>query len=181
MNFKELATARFSVRKFTDEAVSQADLDAIMTCVQLAPSACNRQPWKFLLLASDESKEKIRQCYDRPWFASAPIYVLCMKDTANAWVRPDDGKSHGDIDLGIAVEHLALAAADRGLGTCWVCHFAPEAMRAELGRPAGVDPVNVLTVGYADEEPVDMQSHLFGRRIDAATFRDPARTAPAGE
>lgn len=46
MNFKELATARFSVRKFTDEAVSQADLDAIMTCVQLAPSACNRQPWK---------------------------------------------------------------------------------------------------------------------------------------
>ena len=53
MNFKELATARFSVRKFTDEAVSQADLDAIMTCVQLAPSACNRQPWKFLLLASD--------------------------------------------------------------------------------------------------------------------------------
>lgn len=45
MNFKELATARFSVRKFTDEAVSQADLDAIMTCVQLAPSACNRQPW----------------------------------------------------------------------------------------------------------------------------------------
>lgn len=106
MNFKELATARFSVRKFTDEAVSQADLDAIMTCVQLAPSACNRQPWKFLLLASDEAKEKIRQCYDRPWFASAPIYVLCMKDTANAWVRPDDGKSHGDIDLGIAVEHL---------------------------------------------------------------------------
>lgn len=58
MNFKELATARFSVRKFTDEAVSQADLDAIMTCVQLAPSACNRQPWKFLLLASDEAKEK---------------------------------------------------------------------------------------------------------------------------
>ena len=76
---------------------------------------------------------------------------------------------------------MMMQATALGLGTCWVCHFDPEAMRAELGLPAGVDPVNVLTVGYADEEPVDMQSHLFGRRIDAATFRDPARTAPAGE
>ena len=147
MNFKELATARFSVRKFTDEAVSQADLDAIMTCVQLAPSACNRQPWKFLLLASDEAKEKMRQCYDRSWFASAPIYVLCMKDTANAWVRPDDGKSHGDIDLGIAVEHLALAAADRGLGTCWVCNFDPAVMR-ELFPEPNLEAVAIIPLGH---------------------------------
>ena len=151
MNFKELATARFSVRKFTDEAVSQADLDAIMTCVQLAPSASNRQPWKFLLLASDESKEKIRQCYDRPWFASAPIYVLCMKDTANAWVRPDDGKSHGDIDLGIAVEHLALAAADRGLGTCWVCNYDVEAVK-RLFPVEGFEAVAIIPLGHIAED-----------------------------
>ena len=148
MNFKELATARFSVRKFTDEAVSQADLDAIMTCVQLAPSACNRQPWKFLLLASDEAKEKIRQCYDRPWFASAPIYVLCMKDTANVWVRPDDGKSHGDIDLGIAVEHLALAAADRGLGTCWVCNFRVQLCQELFKLPEEWYPAAIIPIGY---------------------------------
>ena len=91
MDFKLLATKRFSLRKFTDEAVAQADLDYIMSCVQLAPSACNRQPWKFLLLASEEAKAKIRQCYNRPWFASAPLYVLCMTNNSEGWVRPDDG------------------------------------------------------------------------------------------
>ena len=102
MNFKELAEKRFSARKYTDEPVSKADIDYIMECTRLAPSAHNLQPWKFLLLTSEEAKRKIRQCYDRRWFATAPMYVLAMKDTAGCWVRPDDGKAHGDIDLGIA-------------------------------------------------------------------------------
>lgn len=114
MDFRELSNKRFSVRKYTDEPVSDADIEYIMECVRLAPSACNKQPWKFLLLTSDEAKGKIRQCYDRPWFATAPLYFVCMKSTDGSWVRPDDGKAHGDIDLGIAVEHLCLAAADRG-------------------------------------------------------------------
>ena len=80
MTFKELATKRFSVRKYTDEPVSKEDIEYIMDCVRLAPSACNRQPWKFLLLTSDDAKEKIRQCYNRDWFKSAPVYVLCYKD-----------------------------------------------------------------------------------------------------
>lgn len=90
MNFKELAEKRFSARKYTDEPVSKADIDYIMECTRLAPSAHNLQPWKFLLLTSEESKRKIRQCYDRRWFTTAPMYVLAMKDTAGCWVRPDD-------------------------------------------------------------------------------------------
>lgn len=147
MDLKTLATQRFSARKFTDEPVSQADLDYIMECVRLAPSACNRQPWKFLILTSDEAKAKIRKCYDRPWFASAPLYVLCLKDTAHCWVRPDDHKPHADIDLGIAVEHLALAAADRGLGTCWVCNYDVEAVR-RLFPTDGFEAVAILPVGH---------------------------------
>ena len=129
MAFKELATRRFSVRKYTNEPVSKEDIEYIMDCVRLSPSACNRQPWKFLLLTSDNAKEKIRQCYNRDWFKSAPVYVLCFKDVNGCWVRPEDGKPHGDIDLGIAVEHLCLAAADRGLGSCWVCNYDVEAVK----------------------------------------------------
>lgn len=58
MDFKELSNHRYSVRKYTDEPVSKADIDYIMECVRLAPSACNRQPWKFLLVVSDEAKQK---------------------------------------------------------------------------------------------------------------------------
>ncbi len=70
-----------------------------------------------------------------------------MKDTAGCWVRPDDGKAHGDIDLGIAVEHLALAAADRGLGTCWVANYDVEAVR-RLFPVEGYEAVAIMPVGH---------------------------------
>ena len=124
MNFHELSQKRFSARKFTDEQVSQADLDYILECVRLAPSACNKQPWKFVVVRSDEAKRKLWRAYDREWFRSAPLYVVCMKSSSSCWTRPDDNKLHGDIDVAIATEHLCLAAADRGLGTCWVCNYA---------------------------------------------------------
>lgn len=65
MTFKELSTKRFSVRKYTDEPVSKADIEYIMDCVRLAPSAHNFQPWKFLVVTSEEGKDKVRQCYRR--------------------------------------------------------------------------------------------------------------------
>ena len=120
MNMLELSGARFSARKYTNEAVSKQDLDYILECVRLAPSACNRQPWKFILVKSEEAKTKLRECYNRDWFTTAPMYIICMKNPEENWIRKDDDKAHGDIDLAIATEHLCLAAAERGLGTCWV-------------------------------------------------------------
>ncbi len=147
MDFKELAEKRFSARRYTDEPVSKADIDYIMECTLLAPSAHNQQPWKFLLLTSEEAKQKIRQCYDRRWFATAPMYVLAMKNTSGCWVRPDDNKAHGDIDLAIAIEHLALAATDRGLGTCWVANYDVEAVK-RLFPVDGYEAIAIVPVGH---------------------------------
>lgn len=147
MTFKELATKRFSVRKYTDEPVSKADIEYIMDCVRLAPSACNKQPWKFLLVTSEEAKLKVRQCYERDWFKTAPVYVLCFKSLNEAWVRSEDIKDHGDIDLGIAVEHLCLAAADRGLGSCWVCNYDVEAVK-RLFPVEGYEAVAIIPIGH---------------------------------
>lgn len=151
MDFKTLTTQRFSARKFTNEPVGKADMDYIMECVRIAPSAHNLQPWKFLVLTSDEAKAKIRQCYDRKWFTSAPCYVLCMKSCTGSWVRPDDDKSHGDIDLGIAIEHLTLAATDRGLGTCWVCNYDVEAVK-RLFPVEGFEAVAIIPIGHIAED-----------------------------
>ena len=70
-----------------------------------------------------------------------------MKSAAEAWTRSDDGKNHGDIDLGIAVEHLCLAAADRGLGTCWVCNYDTEAVARMFPRE-GFEAVAIIPVGH---------------------------------
>lgn len=74
-NMLALSQERFSARKFTPEAVSREDLDYIMECVRLAPSAVNRQPWRWLIVRSEEAKKKLQDCYDREWFKTAPIYI----------------------------------------------------------------------------------------------------------
>ena len=147
MNFRELTLLRSSVRKYSDEPVAQADIDYIMDCVRMAPSACNRQPWRFIIARSPEAQAQVRQCYAREWFASAPLYIICMKSTQECWVRPDDGHPHGDIDLAIATEHLCLAAAERGLGTCWVCNFDVARTR-QLFATDGYEPVAIVPIGH---------------------------------
>ncbi len=151
--FKELAQQRFSARKFTNAPVSKEDLDYIMECVRLAPSAVNKQPWKFVIIESEEAKQRIRQTYDKEWFATAPLYILCLKDEANAWTRRYDDKSHADIDLAIAIEHLCLAATDRGLGTCWVCNYRTEPMK-QLFPYKEYEAVAIIPLGHiADDCP----------------------------
>ena len=94
-NMLALSQERFSARKFTSEAVSQEDLDYIMECVRLAPSAVNRQPWHWLIVRSDEARQKLQQCYDREWFKTAPMYIVGMRNVNENWVRRYDEKPHG--------------------------------------------------------------------------------------
>lgn len=129
MNMLELSEARFSARKFTDEPVSDADLHYVLECARLAPSAVNRQPWKLVVVRSPEARQQLWSAYDREWFRTAPLYIVCMRNNQACWTRRYDDKPHGDIDVAIATEHLCLAATERGLGTCWVCNYDPAVVR----------------------------------------------------
>ena len=79
MNFIELCMKRFSARKYTDEPVSEEDMSYILESFQAAPSAVNRQPWRFLVVESQEAKEKLWKCYNRDWFRTAPMYKLLIR------------------------------------------------------------------------------------------------------
>lgn len=147
MNLLELSQKRFSVRKFTDEQVSKEDLKYILEVTRMAPSAVNKQPWKFVVVKSPEARKRLQECYAREWINSAPLYIICMKAVEGCWVRPQDGKSHGDIDVAIATEHLCLAAAERGLGSCWVCNYKV-AKLAELFPRPGYEAIAVIPIGH---------------------------------
>ena len=152
MDIHQLCEARFSARKYTSEKVSDEDLAYILDCVRLAPSAVNRQPWKFVVVKSEEAKAKVQKAYQREWFYTAPMYIVAYK--AEEWVRKYDNKPHGDIDVTIALEHLALAATERGLGTCWVCAFDPAVLAAELPQASEWKPVGIMPLGHiADDCP----------------------------
>jgi nitroreductase len=104
------------------------------------------------VIRSDEGKSKIRACYDREWFATAPLYILGCADHNTSWKRPFDGKDHADIDIAIATEHICLAAAELNLGTCWVCHFDTQQCKKAFKLPQGIEPVVILPIGYPDTD-----------------------------
>ena len=150
MTFKELTSMRSSVRQYTDTPVKNEDLDYIMECARLAPSAVNYQPWHFYIATSEESKAALCRCYDREWFRSAQVYIVCTIRHDQAWVRKFDGKEHGDIDIAIATEHICLAAAERGLGTCWVCNFDSALCKQLLNFSDNEEPAVIVALGHPD-------------------------------
>lgn len=153
MDFKELCERRFSVRDYREEAIPADKLRYVKECVQLAPSACNKQPWLFIEVSSPDTRARLRECYDREWFAKAPLYIVACDRTDQAWVRPKDGKYHGDIDVSIAIEHLCLAAAAVGLGTCWICNFDVARCKEALHLPATIEPVAIIPMGFPVSSP----------------------------
>ena len=123
-----------------------------MECVRFAPSAVNKQPWRFHIVNGENEKVKLQQCYNRDWFKSAPMYIIASILHDEEWVR-GDGKHHGDIDIAIAVEHLCLAATEQGIGTCWVCNFDAALCKASFALPDSEEPAVIIPLGYADDSP----------------------------
>jgi len=153
MNLKELIEARYSVRAYLPRPVEQEKIGYILECARLSPSACNLQPWLFYVISDKEMLEKVHRCYDREWFKTAPLHIIVCEDTSASWKRKNyDGKDHADIDAAIASEHICLAAAEIGLGTCWICNFNPEVLKEALSLPSGIEPVAIFPIGYVDEE-----------------------------
>lgn len=152
MSFLDLVKRRYSCRSYHPTKVEQEKLDYIMECVRLAPSAVNRQPWMFRVVRDEEGLKQLASCYNREWFATAPVVVIASILHDEEWVR-SDGKHHGDIDIAIAVEHLCLAATEQGLGSCWVCNFDAERCKQLFGLEANEEAAVLIPLGYAADEP----------------------------
>ena len=164
MEFLELVKRRYSCRNYQSKPVEQGKLDYIMECVRLAPSAVNRQPWKFRIIRSDEDRKKLCQCYSREWFTTAPVIIIASILHDEEWVR-SDGKHHGDIDIAIAVEHLCLAAAEQGVGTCWVCNFDAKLCKSLFALPDNEEAAVLIPLGYPADELREKNRKLISEII----------------
>jgi len=152
MEFAQLIRQRYSVRSYKRDPVPDAVLDRVLEAARLAPTAANRQPFRVLVIRTEGRKEELGRLYRRPWFVEAPLVIGVCCLPAEAWVRRD-GKSYGDVDAAIVMDHLVLAATAEGLGTCWVANFDPAAAREILALPAGVEPIAFSPLGYAADQP----------------------------
>lgn len=153
--FLELAATRCSVRNYSSKPLQEEVFQYIMECARLAPSAVNFQPWKLYLITPDSSdslRSGIWECYDREWFKTAPYYMVAVIQHDASWHRKNDGKDHGDIDIAILTEHICLAAAEKGVGTCWVCNFDAAHCKEILQLGEAEEAAVLIPFGYPAEE-----------------------------
>ncbi len=122
-------------------------LERILDAGRLAPSAANRQPWKFLLISSREMLTAVRRCYQKPWFMDAPHILVVAGRTGEAWSR-QDGWNSIETDLAIAMDHLVLAAENEGVATCWVANFDYIMLRSSLSLTSEDRVYAVTPLGY---------------------------------
>ncbi len=153
MEFSELIQKRYSVRAYKHDPVEDEKLHQVLEAARLAPTAANRQPFQFIVIHTAGREAELKRIYGREWFVQAPLVICACGLPAQGWVRQDDGKSYNDVDVAIAMDHLILAAADAGLGTCWIAAFDPTAAREVLGLPDDVEPVAFTPLGYAADQP----------------------------
>lgn len=162
-DFLQLATDRYSVRNFDSTIVGQAVIDKILRAGQVAPTAINSQPQKIYVVKSEEVMEKLRKV--SPFMYGAPqCFVFCYNDD-NVCPRGENG-NYGDIDVTIVMTHMALEAADLGIGTCIVGRFDPAELSAELELPANIHPVLLMPFGYPAEGCVPSAKHTSYRSLD---------------
>jgi nitroreductase len=161
MQFEQLIRSRYSVRAYKGEPVPDEVLAKVLEAGRLAPTAANRQAFRILVIHTAGREQELKRIYSRDWFVQAPVVIGVCALTDSCWVR-SDGKSYGDVDAAIVMDHLILAAADQGLGSCWVGAFDARAARDVLGLPESVEPVAFTPLGY----PGDSQGAKKRRAVD---------------
>ncbi len=152
MEFTELILKRYSVRAYKSDPVETDKLDHILEAARMAPTAANRQPFRLIVTRTEERISELKRVYDRDWFVQAPLIICACAYPEQGWVRYD-GKSYVDVDVAIAMDHLILAAANLGLGTCWIASFNVDAAREVFNLPDEMDPIILSPLGYPNDQP----------------------------
>ena len=152
---------RRSIRKYKPDPVPEKEIGYVLEAARLAPSWGNRQCWRYIVVTDEALRKRITQ---RDWAAQAPVVIVGCADPAKAGNK--DGKPYYMLDMGISMEHLMLAATERGLGTCWIGgQFDEKTVKEALGVPENIRVVALTPLGYPDEAPPAKERKSMGETI----------------
>lgn len=148
MNYYDLIRSRSSVRNYN--SLKDLEKDVILRILdagRLAPSAANLQPWSFIVVSKRDMLQKISACYQRDWIKRAPHILIVKGNREQAWTRAD-GYNSLETDLAIAMTHIVLAAANEGVGTCWIAAFDKEKLYDLLNLSEQEEVFAITPLGY---------------------------------
>ena len=169
MDFQHLIRQRYSARAYLKKPVEREKLTRLLEAAVLAPTAANRQAFRVIVISTEGREEELRKVYGKEWFTQSPYVIgVCSLPSEN-WVRKD-GKNYSDVDAAIVMDHLILAAANDGLGTCWVGAFDPQAAREVLHIPDEAEPVAFTPLGYPADEPREKKRKRLSQLVKYETW-----------
>jgi len=168
MSFLQLATQRYSVRQFSGKSVEKAKLDLVLKAGQIAPTACNFQPQRILVMENQDAIDKLKEC--TPYHFNAPLAILVCYDQTVSWKRKHDNDDSGTVDASIVTTQMMLQAADLGLGTTWVGSFDPKLVRERYDLPKNYVPVAILVMGYPAADAKPSPAHEKRESLEKTVF-----------
>lgn len=161
MTFEALIKQRQSVRRYQDKPVEREKIDKIIEAVHLAPSACNSQPWKLIIVDEPELKEQVARAtfndiisFNR-FALEAPVIAVLVIEKAKLIAQIGGNiknQEYPHYDIGIAAAHFCLQAAELGMGTCMIGWFNERKIKKLLNVPDKLRIGLVITLGYAPDD-----------------------------
>ena len=149
MTFNDLIHQRRSIRDYDPgQKIPSKVLNNILEAGRVAPSAANRQPWRFIIIQTAEKLDAVKASYQRPWFNDAPCILAVVGNPTLSWIRPTDSYNSIETDLTIAMDHMILAATAEGVGTCWIIAFDEPVLRSALDLSADEVVFAITPLGY---------------------------------
>ncbi|MBN1459980.1 MAG: nitroreductase family protein [Armatimonadetes bacterium] len=162
MELMDVIGQRRSIRKYRPDPVPQAKIDRVLEAARLAPSWANGQCCSFVVVTDPKVKRRLAES-GNDWVEHAPCLVVACADPQRSGTKGD--QSYYLLDVGIAMEHVVLAATDLGLGTCWIGWFDEHKARSALGAPKDKRVVAFTPLGYPDESPEPRPRKSLGELV----------------
>ena len=159
MDFNSLVLTRQSDRRYLDKPVEAEKLARILECARMAPSACNAQPWHIIVVDNPELRSKIADATSERilgmnhFSKQAPLLLVLIEEEANitssfgGWIKR---RHYPLMDLGIMAEHICLASAAEGLGSCMIGWFDEAKVKSACAIPASKRVQLIISMGYSD-------------------------------
>ena len=161
MDVMDAIKQRESVRSYKNMPVEDKKLKLLLEAALLAPSASNRQEWRFVVVTDKKTRRKLMEAAaNQDFVAEAPVVIAACAQTDNHIMMC--GQPCYPIDIAIAVDHITLKAVEEGLGTCWIGAFDEKAVKSVLRTPPEIRVVALLTVGY----PQTLHSKKSRKKLD---------------
>ncbi|MDR2064585.1 MAG: nitroreductase family protein [Prevotellaceae bacterium] len=162
-DFLELVKKRQSVRKYSSRQIEEEKINRCIEAARLAPSACNAQPWKFVIVDNPELKLKVAEASEsnvlgfNKFTKDCPVIVAVVRESPNITSKMGmiiKDKPYPIMDVGIAVAHFCLQAAEENLGTCIIGWFNEKKIKKLLGIPKRKRLDLLISAGYAADETI---------------------------